>query len=58
MVSSMAHDTDTGTSTSTGTKSNNTYKKTMQLDKYNGVIDGTISMMWQETCYCHVCAKN
>ena len=22
------------------------------------LIDGTISIMWQETCYCHVCAKN
>ena len=45
------------TSTSTGIKSLNIPKQSSQQDRCNGVIHGTNSIMWQETCYCHVYAK-
>ena len=32
-----------------------TPKQSSQHAKCNGVINGTISIMWQETCYCHMC---
>ena len=54
----MAHDTIDSTSSTTGTKSQIIPLKTSQHKKCNGVIDGTISIMPQEACDCHVQDKN
>ena len=54
MLSSMVYDTVV----STGTKSHNASKILSQHDKCKSVIDCTISILWQETCYWHACAKS
>ena len=38
-------------------KSYNTSKESSQHDKCKVVINGTISTMWQEACYFHVCVR-
>ena len=58
MASSMVHDTGTRPGTSTCSKSHVIPLNNHQHDKCNGVIDGTINIMWQETCYCHVHSKS
>ena len=55
----MATDTNAIKDTSAGSKKvYNTSNHSSQYDKCNTVIDGTISIMWQDTWYCHVHAKN
>ena len=58
MASSMVHGTDASTCTSTGTESHiMPLNNHPQHEKFNGVIDGTISIMWQEPWYCYICNK-
>ena len=59
MASPMKQVIDARAGTTTGTKGhiipgNSCLKMTNAMD----VIDGTTSIMWQETCYWYVCAKN
>ena len=39
-------------------KSYNTSKQSSSHNKCNGVIDGTINIIWQDSCYCHLQVKN
>ena len=53
----MACDTDASTTTGACKKAYSTLIHSSEHDKCSTVIDGTISIMSEETCFCHVCAK-